>query len=185
MREELVFGDGWVSAELPDDTQVLGSGVTLPLHPVADLDEAYRDAVVAPVDGPPLSELVRSGMRVTVAFDDPTVPCYAPAWRSGMAAILEALDRGGVREKDVHLLCANALHRRFTHDELAGILGEDVVGRFGDRLTCHDAEDPDGNVHLGETEEGHPVEVNRMVTDSDVTVYLNCSTTRGFSGGWK
>jgi hypothetical protein len=50
---------------------------------------------------------------------------------------------------------------------------------------CHDAEDPGGIVDLGTTVEGHPVEVNRLVTESDLTVYLNCSTTRGFSGGWK
>ncbi|MDQ4006247.1 MAG: nickel-dependent lactate racemase [Actinomycetota bacterium] len=185
MREELVFGDAWVSAEVPDDTRVLGSGVTLPLEPVPDLDAAYREAVASPVDGPPLAELVRSGMRVTVAFDDPTVPCYAPAWRSAMPAILDALGRGGVRDEDIRLLCANALHRRFTHDELAGILGEDVVGRFADRLGCHDAEDPEGNVHLGDTDDGYPVELNRLVTETDLTVYLNCSTTRGFSGGWK
>ncbi|HWC32934.1 MAG TPA: lactate racemase domain-containing protein, partial [Actinomycetota bacterium] len=50
---------------------------------------------------------------------------------------------------------------------------------------CHDAEDPDGNVELGTTPSGHVVDVSRLVTESDLTVYLNCSTTRGFSGGWK
>jgi hypothetical protein len=102
-----------------------------------------------------------------------------------MRAILGALERGGVRDRDVTLLCANALHRRFTHGELAGILGEDVVRRFADRLICHDAEDPDGTVHLGMTADGHHVEIHRLVAEADRTVYLNCSTTRGFSGGWK
>ena len=185
VREELVFGDGWISAELPDDTQVLGAGVTVPVEPAADLDESYADAVERPLDGPPLADRVRERTRVTVAFDDPTVPCYAPAWRSGMRSVLGALDRGGVRDEHITLLCANALHRRFTHDELAGILGDDVVRRFADRLTCHDAEDPESNVHLGTTGDGHHVEVNRLVAESDLTLYLNCSTTRGFSGGWK
>jgi hypothetical protein len=40
-------------------------------------------------------------------------------------------------------------------------------------------------VRLGETEEGAPVELNRLAVDADLTVYLNASTTRGFSGGWK
>jgi hypothetical protein len=90
-----------------------------------------------------------------------------------------------VGPEDITLLCANALHRKFSHRELAGILGTDVVATFGDRLRCHDAEDPRSIVNLGETTAGHPVEINRAVTDSDLTVYLNCSTTRGFSGGWK
>jgi hypothetical protein len=185
VREELVFGDGWIGAELPDDTEVLSSGVTVPLPPAEDLDAAYDAAVRDPIDRPPLEEQVRRGSTVVIAFDDPTVPCYAPAWRSGMRAILGALERGGVGDRDITLLCANALHRRFTHDELAGILGDDVVRRFADRLTCHDAEDPEGTVALGTTPDGHHVDVNRLVTERDLSIYLNCSTTRGFSGGWK
>lgn len=185
MREEIVFGDGWLTVDLPDDTRVLGSGVTLPLEPAADLAAAYRHAVERPLDGPPLADRVAPGSTVTLAFDDPTVPCYAPAWAEAVPVILDALSRGGVREEDITLLCANALHRQFTTDELAGILGDDVVRSFDGRLRCHDAEDPDGNVHLGATEDGHDVEVNRLVAESDLTIYLNCSTTRGFSGGWK
>jgi len=185
VREELVFGDGWITAELPDDTIPVGSGVSLPLEPVEDLADAYREAVDRPLDRPPLADQVWPGARVTLAFDDPTVPCYAPAWAEAVPVILDALTRGGVRDEDVTLLCANALHRKFTHHELGGLLGEEVVRRFARRLVCHDAEDPEGIVHLGSTVEGHPVEVNRLVTESDLTVYLNCSTTRGFSGGWK
>ena len=185
MRRQLVFGRGWTDAEVPDDTAEVSPGVALPLAPGEDLEAAYRDAVERPVDSPPLAHLARPGDRVTIAFDDPTVPCYAPAWAAGMDAILASLARGGVRDEDITLLCANALHRKFTHDELAGILGPDLVRRFSDRLRCHDAEDPDGNVHLGTTADGHHVEINRLVTESDLTVYLNCSTTRGFSGGWK
>ncbi len=122
---------------------------------------------------------------MTVAFDDPTVPCYAPAWPAAMKAILSAFAAAGLDDDAITLVCANALHRKFTHRELAGILGDDVVGRFSNRLTCHDAEDRDGNVELGRTPSGHLVEVSRLVADSDVTVYLNCSTSRGFSGGWK
>ena len=180
-----MFGDRWITADLPNDVIDLSPGLTLPLEPVADLEEAYRQAVVRPLDLPPLSELARPGARVTIAFDDPTVPCYAPAWRAALPAIVEALLRGGADERRITLLCANALHRKFTHREVAGILGDEVVRRFGDRLLCHDAEDPGSIDHLGDTAAGHPVEVSRHVTESDLTVYLNCSTTRGFSGGWK
>ena len=40
-------------------------------------------------------------------------------------------------------------------------------------------------VHLGTTPSGFDVELGRSVVDSDLTIYLNCSTMRGFSGGWK
>src|SRR5207248_4799473 len=44
---------------------------------------------------------------------------------------------------------------------------------------------PDGIEHLGDTGAGHPVDVSRHVAGSDLTIYVNASTTRGFSGGWK
>jgi hypothetical protein len=183
----MVFGDGWVTAELPDDTYVVAPGFSLPLPPTPDLAASVRDAVEQPIDRAPLRELARGAARVTLAFDDPTVPCYAPLWSTAIPIVLSELAAAGVPESGVTLLCANALHRKFTHDELAAIVGPDVVRGFaGDgRLLCHDAEDPEGLVHLGTTAAGHDVEVNRSVADSDLTVYLNASTTRGFSGGWK
>jgi hypothetical protein len=99
--------------------------------------------------------------------------------------IEQELTRGGVREQDISLICANALHRQFTKDELGRLIGADIVRTYADRLTCHDAEDPDGMVALGRTANGYHVDLNRCVTDSDLLIYLNCSTMRAFSGGWK
>jgi nickel-dependent lactate racemase len=85
----------------------------------------------------------------------------------------------------VTLVCANALHRQFTRNELATIIGADLVAEFGDRLVSHDAEDAAMIERLGVTENGYDVELSRHVTDADLCVYVNCSTVRGFSGGWK
>src|SRR5256886_17714668 len=41
-------------------------------------------------------------------------------------------------------------------------------------------------VDLGRTpEHGYPVEVHRLVVESDLTVYVNARYNRGFNGGWK
>jgi hypothetical protein len=187
MREQLVYGDGWLGVDLPDDTKVVSPGISLPLLPAGDLEGAVRDALDHPLDLPPLRELARGARRVTVAFDDPTVPCYAPLWPVAIPLVLEALSDAGVPEEGVSLVCANALHRRFTNEELGRLIGGDVVRRFAPqgRLRCHDAEDAEAIASLGTTADGHPVEVSRAVTEADLTVYLNASTTRGFSGGWK
>jgi lactate racemase len=187
VREQLVFGDGWIEAELPDDAQFVSPGISLPLPPAEDLDVAVREAVERPLDSPPLAELARGAGRVTVAFDDPTVPCYAPLWGTALPVVLEELEKGGVRRERITLLCANALHRQFTYNELAKLLSDNIVKEFASegRLLCHDAEDPEGLEHLGDTKLGEPVDVSRRVTDADLTVYVNASTTRGFSGGWK
>ncbi|MGH2758522.1 MAG: lactate racemase domain-containing protein, partial [Actinomycetota bacterium] len=129
--------------------------------------------------------LAKPGAKVTIAFDDATVGQYGPVWSTAIPIILAELERGGVKREDVRLICANALHRKFTHDELSKLIGDDLVREFGDRLYCHDAEDADNLVHLGTTEYGYHVELNKAVVDDDLTIYLNCSTVRGFSGGWK
>ncbi|HXJ62916.1 MAG TPA: lactate racemase domain-containing protein, partial [Actinomycetota bacterium] len=187
MREHLVFGTGWIEAELPDDTVVVPPGVSLPLPATPDLAAEVLGALREPIDTPPLAELARGAVRVTVAFDDPTVPCYAPLWATALPLVLREIERGGVRREDIRLVCANALHRQFTNDELARLIGEDLVGEFAERsaIGCHDAEDPDAMEHVGETDLGEPVDLSTAVTGSDLTVYVNASTTRGFSGGWK
>jgi hypothetical protein len=185
MRRAIVHGPALVEAELPDDTEVVSPGLALPLPPTEDLSTEIARALDEPLDGPPLKERVRHGMRVLVAFDDPTVPCYAPLWATALPLIVDALAAGGIAETDISLLCANSLHRRFTHNELARTIGPELVARFRDRLTCHDGEDPDGLEHLGTTASGYDVVLSKRAVEADLVVYLNCSTTRGFSGGWK
>lgn len=38
MQRQIVFGDTFISATLPDDTQVVSPGVTLPLEGAEDLE---------------------------------------------------------------------------------------------------------------------------------------------------
>jgi hypothetical protein len=185
-EHQIVYGTEWLPVRLPDDACVVSQGISLPLPP-ADPDEAVRAALADPLDSPPLAELARGARRVTIAFDDPTVPCWAPVWPAAIGAALAELGRAGVPRRAVTLLCANALHRKFTEAELAAILGDDLVAEFAPdgRLLCHDAEDPEGMVRLGATAEGEEVELSRLAVESDLLVYVNASTTRGFSGGWK
>lgn len=185
ISRSIVAGPAMVTARLPGRTRFVSPGLATSLAPTDDLAKTVAAALDAPLDRDPLSEQVRPGMKVTIAFDDPTVPCYAPMWATALPQIVERLERGGVQTEDVDLVCANSLHRRFNHDELARTIGEDFVRRHAARIRCHDGEDEDAMVHLGTTSSGHDVVLGRSVVDSDLTIYLNCSTTRGFSGGWK
>jgi hypothetical protein len=109
-----------------------------------------------------------TGSRVVIAFDDPTVTSFGPIRRVAIEGVLAQLAEAGVRETDVQLICANALHRKFTRDELATIIGQDLVDRFGERLFCHDAEDAANLVYFGTTEHGYDVELSRHAVDADL-----------------
>ncbi|MDP3767501.1 MAG: lactate racemase domain-containing protein, partial [Dehalococcoidia bacterium] len=183
----LPYGDGTVAVKLPDRTRVVrgGGGRGQRLEPVADQETAVRAAVENPLGLPRIRELAPAGGSALIAFDDPTVPSFGPVRRLAIEAVLDELAAAGVPKENVSLVCANALHRKWTRDELASILGPELVERFGDRLTCHDAEDADNLVHLGTTASGYDVEVHRLVAESDLTVYVNAQCHMGFGGGWK
>lgn len=187
--QTLPFGEQTVTVELPARARVVSRsgapGAGGGLQPVGDLDAAVRDALEHPLGLPPIRSLVTPNARVVIAFDDPTVTSYGPIRRVAIEAVLEQLGDAGVSEKNVSLICANALHRKFTREELATIIGEDLVERFGERVFCHDAEDAGQIVNLGTTANGYDVELSRHAAEADLCVYVNAGLHLGFSGGWK
>ena len=69
---------------------------------------------------------------------------------------------------DVELIVALALHRRMTEAELRHALGDRIYDAFAPNglLTQHDAEDPDNLLHLGLTDHGEDVEINKRAAES-------------------
>jgi lactate racemase-like protein len=182
----LPYAGGTLTATLPADTRRLSSEPERSLPPVGDLDAAVRTALSSPLGLPRIRELVTARSRVTIAFDDHTTGSFGPIRPVAIRAVLEELAEAGVGASQVRLVCANALHRMCRPAELTRLLDAALVEAFGARLGCHDAEDPEQIVDLGVTaEHGYPVEVSRLVTDADLTVYINTNHIRGFTGGWK
>ncbi|MGH7306924.1 MAG: lactate racemase domain-containing protein [Candidatus Rokuibacteriota bacterium] len=186
MNVELPYGETTLPATLPARTRVFANTEAVTPEPVDDLTAAVGRALAHPLGLPRVGDLVKPHARVTIAFDDATVPSYGPIRSVAIEAVLNELAAAGVARGQVSLICANALHRKLRRAELARIIGAALVDEFGERLTCHDAEDPDGLVDLGRTREhGYPVVVNRLVAESDLLVYVNAGHMRGFNGGWK
>ena len=159
-----------------------------PLKPLDDIDGAIRHALLNPIDHDPLPELLFPGMKLTIAFDDISLPLpkmRRPDTRQRVIeAVLDLAADAGV--DDVQLICALALHRRMTEAELRHAVGDRVYDAFAPRgmLTQHDAEDPDNLVFLGTTPEGEEVEINKRAAESDLLVYVNINLV-AMDGGWK
>ena len=168
----------------------LGSRVIYPpdpLEPIAHPERAIRRALARPLDDDPLKDLLRAGMKLTIAFDDlslPLPPMAAPDVRQlVMEEVLDMAAEAGV--DDVEIIAANSLHRRMTADEIRHIVGDRIFTTFyPDRLYNHDAEDPDGNVLIGTTSEGEEVTLSRRALESDLVVYVNL-TLVPMDGGHK
>ena len=178
-------GEGFRLQKFPLGTRVIYPPDSLP--PIRDVTGAIRQALLHPVGSDPLPELLRPGMRLTIAFDDlslPLPPMQAPDIRGRVIEeVLEVAARRGV--EDVKLVVANSLHRRMTPREIRRVVGERVFRSFWpESLTNHDAEDPEGLVHIGQTERGEDVEINRRAAQSDLLVYVNINLV-AMDGGHK
>jgi hypothetical protein len=160
-----------------------------PLAPLEDPDAAIRHALLEPLgDTKPLPDLLHPGMKLTICFDDvslPLPPMKQPDVRQRVIeAVLDVAAAKGV--DDVVLVAALALHRRMTDDELRHALGDRVFDAFAPHglLTQHDAEDPDNLLFIGETADGEEVEINKRAATSDLIVYVNINLV-AMDGGHK
>src|SRR5918996_3656873 len=127
-------------------------------------------------------------MKLRMCSDDiplPLPPMRRPDIRQRvMEAVLDLAAEAGV--DDVHLIAALALHRRMTEAELRHAVGDRVYDAFAPNglLTQHDAEDPDNLIHLGTTDQGEDVELNKRAATSDLLVYVNINLV-AMDGGHK
>src|SRR5690606_27710280 len=160
-----------------------------PLEPLEDVDASIRHALDNPIgDSEPLRALLRPGMKLTIAFDDislPLPPMRRPDVRQRIIeAVLDQAAAAGV--DDVHLIAALALHRRMTEAELRHAVGDRVYDAFAPHglLYNHDAEDPDNLAFLGTTPHGEEVEINKRAAESDLLVYVNINLV-SMDGGHK
>ena len=170
----LFYGEDFWLEDLPVGTRIIYPRP--PLEAVPNLKASIRYAINHPEQMEPLHALLRPGMKVTIALDDislPLPPMRTPDVRQAVLEIvLELLADSGV--DDVHLVIANALHRRMTDAEMKRMVGEKIFDAFfPDRYYNHDAEDPDGIVEMERTSHGEVVAINRRAAESDLLIYVN------------
>lgn len=73
MKIDFEYGQGTMTAELPDNTDIFIPGETVPdpdYIPEDKLEEAYLDSLAHPIGMPTLSELAHKGTTVTIIVPD-------------------------------------------------------------------------------------------------------------------
>lgn len=172
-------GNNLVNAKLPDSSTIyypphLISGIVPPKIPAM-----VRKAFENPLGMDPLKEQVGPSSRILIAFDDNCQPfplMKQPDFRQlAIETLLEMLYSYGVKQKNIQLMCAVALHRKMKPHELKYMLGNKIMKEFyPHQLKNFDAEDQDDIVDLGKTEKGEPVDTTRAVIESDLVIYIDC-----------
>jgi lactate racemase len=187
------FGEGTLTAELPDSADVFIPGETVPDPPfLQDVESATRQSILNPIGMPPISELVGPGAKVTISFPDRVKGGFQPNShrKTAIPILIEECLKAGVDEKDILLICSNGLHRKNTDEEIRSLLGDRVYDRFmpTHQIVNHDSEDWDHLVDLGYDELGDRVIMNKEVFNSDLAILIGHvlgNPYGGYSGGYK
>ena len=170
----LWYGEDLIRVKLPAGTRVIYPKPSIPGVP--NRDAAIRHALEHPEQADPLRSQLHPEAKVTIAIDDISLPLpkmNRPDLRQSVLAILlEMLEEAGVT--DVEIVIANSFHRRMEPFEIRWSVGRAIFDAYyPHRLYCHDGDDLDGIVELGETELGEKVRINRRAAESDLLIYVN------------
>ena len=174
MEVTLAYGRTGLAVEVPDDAVVIRP-TSLPGLP----DEGA--AIGAEVE-PWLSSMAARARRAVVVFPDITRPMPN---RTVLPPLLSCLASAGLGPDEVSLLCGTGTHRAATPEELAELVGPDIVSRYSVRN--HLAADHSGHVEVGAVD-GVPVLLDREWVEADlriVTGFVEPHFFAGFSGGPK
>jgi nickel-dependent lactate racemase len=120
---------------------------------------------------------------VCIVFTDSTRACPDHLL---VPTLLGELEKGGVRDEDITLLCGTGMHRPSTWEEKTVKLGAEIVGRY--RVIDHEPQNPGALVDLGVTPGGVPVQVHRAAIEADLvmaTGIVEPHQYAGYSGGGK
>ncbi|HJU56869.1 MAG TPA: nickel-dependent lactate racemase [Pyrinomonadaceae bacterium] len=151
------------------------------LGPLTDVE--IGEALDAPIDSPPLGEIVSAGESVLVVVSDAT---RAAASGQIVNLLVRRLIEVGVSPPDIRIIFATGIHRAVTQEEKRELLTPFIAQRI--RTLDHDAFDAASMIQLGETAHNSPAEVNRALREHDhviLTGGINFHYFAGFTGGRK
>jgi nickel-dependent lactate racemase len=157
--------------------------VSHPVEPLNDVQEAIQGALSHPIGTKPLRELASRGIRACIVFTDVTRSCPDHLL---VPAILTELEKAGVNDEDITLLCATGMHRVSTPEEKIAKLGAELVKRY--RVIDNEPQNPQVLVDLGIISGEVRVNMHRAVVEADLVIATGIVEPHqyaGYSGGNK
>ena len=174
MRLKLPYGEGFLEAELSDDTVVLRS-IDAPI--VKNVVEKISYKLY------PYRRFIYECRRILILIPDNT---RAFPTRTVLPVVLNFIEKLNPRAK-TRILIATGLHKPVLSDEIKRLVGEKIFHSY--QIMNHSASDEDQILRLNEkTSFGTPIEVNKLVYESDLVIGLGLIEPHffaGYSGGRK
>jgi nickel-dependent lactate racemase len=178
---ELSYGRGAINFDYDADRfdVLTANGATR--HPLSDVE--IGAALEAPIDSPPLEDLIAPGDSVLIVASDAT---RATGSAQVINLLVRRLIQNGTPPRDIAIIFATGIHRAVRPDEKAELLTPFIAQRI--HTIDHDAYDPAQLIQIGVMERGAPVEVNRALKEFAkviLTGAVGFHYFAGFTGGRK
>jgi lactate racemase len=176
------YSKSTIEFSLPASMQV-DLAVSRPAEPIPDVSGAIKTALANPIGSVPLNALASAGQRVCIVFTDIT---RASPDHLLVPALLTELEKAGVQDKDITLLCGIGMHRPSTLSEKILKLGPGIIERY--RVIDNEPQNPAVLVDLGITPGNVPVLIHRAAVETDLLIATGIVEPHqyaGYSGGRK
>lgn len=150
-------------------------------HPLSEVE--IGQALEAPIDSPPLDDLIAPGDSVLIVASDAT---RATGSAQVINLLVRRLIQNGTAPGDIAIIFATGIHRAVRPEEKAELLTPFIAQRI--RTIDHDAYDASQLTQLGVMGDGTPIEVNRALKECAkviLTGAVGFHYFAGFTGGRK
>lgn len=161
--------------------EVHANKVELPQRTVREHIEYALDH---PIGAGPIEEAVQAGDKVCIIISDVTRRWQQPS--TYLPILVERLNRAGIPDENILILCATGTHRRQTEEEHISLVGEDLYHRI--RFLDHQCDDKEHLTYMGTTSRGTPVWLNSYAMACDKLILTGGVVYHflaGFGGGRK
>lgn len=161
--------------------EVHANAVKLPKRTVREHIEYALDH---PIGAGPIEEAVKPGDKVCIVISDTTRRWQQPS--AYLPVLVERLNKAGIPDEDLLILCATGTHRKQTEEEHISLVGEDLYRRI--RFIDHQCDDKEHLTYMGTTSRGTPVWLDSYAMSCDKVILTGGVVYHflaGFGGGRK
>lgn len=152
--------------------------------PKRTVREHIEYALDHPIGAGPIEEAVKPGDKVCIVISDTTRRWQQPS--AYLPVLVERLNKAGIPDKDLLILCATGTHRTQTEEEHISLVGEDLYHRI--RFIDHRCDDKEHLTYMGTTSRGTPVWLDSYAMSCDKIILTGGVVYHflaGFGGGRK
>jgi len=140
------------------------------------------EVISSPVNSLPLLELIKGKKSVCIVVTDITRECPD---KELLVPILEVIEKK-IKRENITILIASGMHKQMSYVEKIEKYGKEISDNY--RVVDHNAKDENSLISLGNTKNGTPVKISKILIESDFVISLGVVEPHqfaGYSGGYK